>query len=485
MLKNLSERVAEFKKNLDKTVEDTMHDLEEANELLKAGNTKKIVKESTSPKGSFEALRDSLQEALSKNYQTLFPRAMYAPYICCMYVASIIVETGENYYELSYTITGNVVSFGSPVAVEKTFVIKESSKKVISEGKKKDLATELRESNVEITEAAKDSDLEMNSFISLREAKYDPESGEIEVVLIEAGTNPHKKRHYPVSTIQEAAPLFRGLKMYLNHPTKTEEKELPERDITKWASTLVESWADGGKAMGRVAVHDKWLRERLADPVARQHIGLSIHTGGRISKGKIDGQEMEIVEKIVLQRSSGPASVDWVTEAGARGRVSRLLKESNNEEDNMDLKSLDLATLKKERPDLIEAANRDVKESGANDQKDKELKEAQAENARLKKESAIRDQKDKVAVLLKESNLPDAAKERVAREVNAVLIEDDVKLKEAVAAGVKSELEYISKFSGKGKIKVAGDSNQEKPLVESMQNELDARLGIEKKEEEE
>lgn len=488
MLKTLSVKIADFKKNLQRTVEDTEREIEEANNILKKGSSTRSVREGTAPRGSFEQLREKLQAALDTGYQTLFPKAGYGPYICCMYTDSVVVETGNNYYSIPYQVDSQTVSFGNPVMVEKTFVLMESARKTSKSDKfsavVRDVATELKESNIEIVEAAHDADLEMMDFIPLKEAKYDVDSGEVEVVLIEAGTNPKKKRHYPESTIQEAAPMFSGLKMYLNHPTKTEEKELPERDITKWASTIVESRYENGKAMATVAVHDKWLRERLADPVARQHIGLSINTGGRISKGKVNGQEMEIVEKIVLTRSSGPASVDWVTEAGARGRVSRLLKESNNEEDVMDIKSLDLATLKKERPDLLEAANRELKESGASEQKDKELKEAQAENARLKRENALRDQKEKVNALLKESKLPEIARNRVADRINANVFDSEEKLREAVAGEVKSELEYVNKLSPKGAIKMGAAAGQEKSTLSSLQESLDKRAGVAEKKEE-
>lgn len=482
MLKSLKDKVSGFKKNLQLVVKQTETEMDEIRKELG-------VSESTAPKGSFEYMRDNLQAALSSAYQSLFPKASYSPYICCVYLDSVIVETGDNYFNIPYTNDAGVISFGIPRAVEKTFVLKESFRKdkqepvIEDKGKMKSLAQELKESNIMIVESAHDADLDMNDFISLKEAKFDPQSGEVEVVLIEAGTNPKKRRHYPVATIQEAAPMFSGLKMYLNHPTKTEERELPERDITKWASTIVESRFENGKAIGLVAVHDKWLRERLADPVARAHIGLSINTGGRVSKGKVDGQEMEIVEKIVLQRSNGPSSVDWVTEAGARGRVSRLLKE-NNEEEEMDFKTLDLETLKKERPDLIEAATREGKTSVTVDQKDKDLKEANEKIADLEKKNKMRDQGDKVNAMLKESKLPEVAKSRVAEKLTAVLFEDEAKLREAFEKETKAELEYVNKLSGKGKIKMTADNGQQKSLVESMQAELDERAGVAKKKEE-
>jgi len=61
---------------------------------------------------------------------------------------------------------------------------------------------------------------------------------EVEAILISKGTNHNKKRHYPASTLQEAAPHFAGLKMYINHPTKRQEMEMPERNLKDWASTI-------------------------------------------------------------------------------------------------------------------------------------------------------------------------------------------------------------------------------------------------------
>lgn len=410
------------------------------------------------PVGSLEYLQNTLRDALRK--VSLFPDSSNYCYIMYVFLDKVILSCGEKTFSVSYSINNSgAVAFGKPVEVEQHYSTKES---------------ELHESNIERTVDAVEKDFEID-FASIREGSYNEETGDVEVVLIEAGTNKEKKRHYPKSTIQEAASSFAGLKMYINHPTKTDEQQRPERDLRDWASTITESRYEDGKAIGKVSVHDAWLKERLKDPIARAHIGLSINTSGKISMGKIDGEEMQIVEKIVLKRQNGPASVDWVTEAGARGRVSKLLRESITQEEEMNFKELNLETLQKERPDLVEAA-RGTKPAPV--EESAELKEAKAENARLKKENAIRDQREKVVTQLKESKLPEAAKNRVIDVVMVTLHEAD-KLQAVVEAAAKSELDYISKFSTKGKIVTTStETTKEKGLKESIVDEISGSLGL-------
>ena len=345
------------------------------------------------------------------------------------------------------------------------------------------LFDELKENGIKITKAAKNMDLNLAEFISLKEAKFDETTGDVEVVLIEQGTNINKKRHYPDSTIREAASRFGGLKMYLNHPTRTEDKERPERDLRDWVSTIIESHYEDGKAIGKVSIHDGWLRDRLKDSVAREHIGLSINTSGQISYGKIQGQEMQIVEKIIMQRQNGPASVDWVTEAGARGKVSRLLKESNERGKKMELNEATMEDLKRENPELVESLVKEVKDSMSKSKeteiKEKELKESREKLANLEKKEKISKQKEAIAGLMEGKEIAQPVKDRIVESLSETVFENETKLKEAFEAKLKSELEYVNKISGKGKIKT-GSSENTGSLSESLGNELDSRAGIKK-----
>lgn len=400
------------------------------------------------PAGSLEGLRDKISVAL--NIKKFFGDFNYVIYT---FLDKVIFDAQGKKYQINFGFNekGEVVFTGEPVEVEEIFIVKESLKE-----------------SIEIIESARDMDVEVSNFVNLSEAQYNEKSGEFEkVILIEAGTSEEKMRHYPVSTIQEVAGQFAGFKMYINHPTKTEEKERPERNLRDWVSTIVESSAEGGKAVAKIAVHDTWLRERLHDPVARKHIGLSILTGGKVSVGKVNGKEMQIIEKIILKRQNGPASVDWVTEAGARGRVCELFESRNKEETKMFEKAT-LEQLQQERPDLVTQ----IKESATT-----ELKEAQGRAESAEKKLKLNGQKEKISVLLKESKLPEAAQERVLAQIAETVFENDDKLKESVEGLAKKEREYINTLSEKGKITLGVTEKNQVTLRESVAKELSAQLG--------
>jgi hypothetical protein len=427
--------------------------------------------------GSFEEIRDKVDAALRAS--SFFPekdaqdKYISGVYIRSMFPTKAVVSYNGFLYQVSYSIVDHAVIIGTPKEVEEAYIIKESAEEKLREANFK--ITDIRESGVAV-------DLDVATFISLKEAKWNNETSEVEVILIEAGTNPHKKRHYPVATIQEAAAGFRGLKMYINHPTPTEEKERPERNLKDWASTIVESRFEDGKAIGKVAVHDVWLRERLNDPVAREHIGLSILTGGKISVGKVNGVEMQIVEKIAFVRQKGPASVDWVTEAGARGRVSRLM-ESRTGGRKMELELATIKDLKESRTDLVEAIRKEA--ASGNTEKvtklENDLKESNEKIAKFEKAGKISAQAALVETALKESKAPDAVKEKVIEHFKTNLVEgSEADLKESIASVIKKELEYANKLSTKGTIKTGEGASAD--LKESLEEELDARAGFKKEE---
>ena len=220
-----------------------------------------------------------------------------------------------------------------------------------------------KQAGIEVAEGGgmkKGAGADLDFYVSLQEEKFDAGSGTVTAVLIEAGTNTAKRRHYPKAVVEAAAPQFAGLKMFINHPTAEEEAKRPERDLRDWASTITESYAEDGKAIGKIAVHDKWLKELLSDPIARKNVGLSINARGQVSTGVINGEQMTIVEKIIVEKGPGRvSSVDWVTEPGARGRVVEVFESRRGDLDM--LESITLKDLKENRPDLIQDHEAEVK----------------------------------------------------------------------------------------------------------------------------
>lgn len=451
------------------------------------------------PIGSFDYIRQKINDAIN-NMDSFDPDGdgdndKYSCYIVALFPDRVVIECGTDFYEMTYSIDADGdVTFGDPTAVEQYFTATESAAYKPKAGTKikNPLEKELKESGIVITKAATDVDFNSNvGTISarLKEGSFNPQTGEVDVIIIEAGTNPLKKRHYPISTIKEAAGIFTGMKMYMNHQTAKEENERPERDLRDWVSTIQESQFSNGAVLGKVYIHDKQLRENIQDPVYAKNVGLSINTGGKISYGKINGEEMQIVEKINPNRSNGPGSVDWVTEAGARGRVAQPLRESASTtgDNDMTLKEATLEQLKTENPALY----KQIQESAGQKSNDEKLVEANRVIEEMTKEKKMREQKDLLKKLLKESKLPEVVRERVMEDLQEKLFENEEKLKEAVRVRVEKELAYVNSLSTKGKIKVqaaAGGNvvvkennnttqGDDTPLKEA-QATLEKRLGI-------
>jgi hypothetical protein len=147
----------------------------------------------------------------------------------------------------------------------------------------------------------------------------------VDIQIIEAGWNRAGTRYYPPEVLARDVPKVypAGTHMYLDHPTATEEAELPERSLTRLAAVFTGTpySADGGRTMrvqARIfAPHREFVTEAWRD------IGVSINGDGEGSYGERDGRHGLILEALTFGRS-----VDFVTKAGAGGRIVQLLESS-------------------------------------------------------------------------------------------------------------------------------------------------------------
>ncbi|GAH40724.1 unnamed protein product, partial [marine sediment metagenome] len=76
------------------------------------------------------------------------------------------------------------------------------------------------------------------NFTPLTEAKFD--KGRATVIVIKAGFNATEDRYYPAEMLKRDYKVFEGQKMYADHPTEQEDKDLPERSIknTSWVAVI-------------------------------------------------------------------------------------------------------------------------------------------------------------------------------------------------------------------------------------------------------
>ena len=283
-------------------------------------------------------------------------------------------------------------------------------------------------------------------------------------VILEAGFNKSGKRYYPERVIKEAASLFAGVKMYLDHEDK---KSVLPRSVRDWVSTMTESWSsdDARRLCGNIVPHNSGLREILENPVARKAIGLSIDVTGKQKLGVIDGKTTHIVESLDIAHS-----VDWVTEAGAGGR---LMESDAKENQDIMLEGLTIEELTEARPDLVkEMREAAVAEAEASEDEDKKGKAAMtAEEIQERIDKGVNEQVEKVLAdadararrfheqgetikaKLAESKLPEVAQKRVLESVNAKLYEDDKTLEVAIQETVKVEGSYVEKLTEAGKVR--------------------------------
>lgn len=126
---------------------------------------------------------------------------------------------------------------------------------------------------------------------------------------------------YPAEVVRRDGPTAFpiGTHLFLDHPTAVEESERPERSVRDLAGRIasVPVYEDGAlQADVEVFPHMVPVIEGLADS-----IGLSIRADGLAEMGTVDGRSGPIITEI-----SRGHSVDFVTAAGAGGRLVRLLE---------------------------------------------------------------------------------------------------------------------------------------------------------------
>lgn len=307
-------------------------------------------------------------------------------------------------------------------------------------------------------------------YTPLTEAQAFDNKGRATVVVIKAGFNADKSRYYPIEMLKRDYKVFEGLKMYADHPTEQEEKELPERSIkpTGFVAKLMDVTCDeNGTVTGVADIIEDWLMRKLANMRDKQmlsEMGISINALGHGSKATIEG-----VETLVIEQLTGARSVDFVTEPGANGIVT--LYESDREQD-VDL--IDISTLREKRPDLVKVLESDgragiqqeVKKTMEDKEKITEL-EGQVENLTTEKDElqgkiteaekakAKADAQATIKEAVDKAELPGAAKERILERYK------DAETADGIEEAIKSEKDYIAKLSESGRVKGLGKSQED------------------------
>ena len=281
---------------------------------------------------------------------------------------------------------------------------------------------------------------------SLIESVSGTEGKEWEMILIQSGLSKNRFM-YPDETLVAATHLFEGVKAYVDHPSSSERKDLPERSIREIAGwyTNARKEPDGIHAKFHVSAAQPWLREMMVDAYENGKldlIGVSIFAEGKTRVEKKDGKFIWMVETI-----DRVGSVDVVTSPAAGGRIAGLIESEGGELDM--LENVSLEELEKARPDLLEAIKKKVApvEPVHDTKLEEQFKEMQRTFKLVQCSNMLKESVDK-------SGLPIPMKESIMHDFNSMEFEQkdlDTRVardKEVLAQLIKSpELPFTPRVS--------------------------------------
>ena len=292
----------------------------------------------------------------------------------------------------------------------------------------------------------------LDEFVPLRERALRSD-GSIQVKVIRPGWG--NSGYYSPELLERDGPAVfaEGTKMFWDHPSRSEERDRPERSLRDLAGVLTtkSSYLQEGPDGPGLYAFAKAL-PAFADSIEAlaPHIGVSIRAFGQGKQGEAEGRKGRIIEKIV----GGGHSVDFVTEPGAGGKVLELFEAARPATEEVDMDKLQEA--ERARDDAL------AKVTEAERLRDAEKDRAdRAEGALL-----IREARDVVAQALARTRLPEVVRtrlvERLAAEPPLVADGDDAgkldkaKLGEAVKAAIAEEVAYLERATGGGRVRGMG-----------------------------
>lgn len=307
-------------------------------------------------------------------------------------------------------------------------------------------------------------------------AEADITNGRVPIKIIQTGWG--SSGYYSEGLLKRDYMLFEGAQMYWNHPKSSDEWERPERDLNDFAAILREvTWQEQGiEGPGLYGVAEVFNRYLPIIEDIGQHIGISIRAIGQGSEGSAEGRDGMIVERFTEVRS-----VDFVTRAGAGGKVvSRFNEAASNKltplnilesEGQMDLKEA-LDTIQTQQTALTEAQGKIVTLETDIKTRDEKITALETSVSRYEEAAMVIKASEIVSEVLKESELPEVTQERIIKGASSLMVASDGKIDEeatkvAAQEAIKAEAKYLSEITGGAGVKGMGS----KPISEAMSKE--------------
>lgn len=425
--------------------------------------------------GSLNDHVERIARAWRKSRETL-PEQKYS-YVVDVFPDHAVVTVGNwsdidrKYYQVNYTATADDVTFGEQWSEVTLAYVAPSGAGADAVDTAGDPPAD-QAPDAGMTAAADGTDgVVMESIRALVEANS---KGQPEAVIVVEGLSLNNHR-YTKAALESGIEVFKGAKMYADHPTASEERERPERSVRDLVGKVGEPYVGTDKS-GTPALrapiilseNAAWLKTLIKEGIAD---GLSIRANGKARKDKASGET--IVEAFVADPHT---SVDFVTVPAAGGYTQ--LNESHRAGF---WAAVTVEDIHQHRPDLAETLTEGSEPA--------ELVRLRESHQKLLEDHArlfrlVRTQEADVVFgdLLKGLPDPTVAKlrEQAKSAVDAYATHGSTqtpeKLKEALSALVMSEKAYLSKVLPHGR--VTGLGGQPNPAAESKQILEEAFAGL-------
>jgi hypothetical protein len=279
-----------------------------------------------------------------------------------------------------------------------------------------------------------------------------------------------------------------GTFAFIDHPSASEARDRPERSVRDLAAVTIEpatfneTGPDGPGLYTKMRVLPQY-RETIE--ALSPYIGMSIRAHGTFRPGEVDGRKTKVIERL-----TSAESIDFVTKAGAGGKVLALME-------SLRQPPLDAVLQDESINEAAPAADVPKEDTGMSD----ELQEAQDRICALEKELAevkaaqdeelrLRTERAELAVAMSEAGavvsealanvkLPDAAKARIRKRIaaNPPMSEGQLDIetvKTRASEQAAEEAAYLESVGLTGKVTDQGSApvKDEAQIKESLANKL-------------
>lgn len=301
--------------------------------------------------------------------------------------------------------------------------------------------------------------------VLLQEGKATNASGQGRIKIIAPGWG--SSGYYAEEVLKRDGPgaFPKGTRMFIDHPTAAEEAARPERSVRDMGAVTTSdaAWTnDPTNGPGLYADVQYLGPFREAVDELAPHIGTSIRADGHVEAGEAEGRKGLIVKKLVRGRS-----VDFVTAAGAGGKVLSLMEAARARRGAATPAPTTPTTAQEESsvtPEEIKALQA-------------RMQVLEQQNRQLQEQAMLREASSHIASKLP-ATLHPSTRQRLGESLVAKAPVKDGQFDRAafdtlIESAVREELAYLATLSESGRIVGMGTSTQPAaPTAEQAQNQL-------------